>query len=179
MNNWGARDDVSAQLVWQLNSFGLGNAALVKKRRGEESQAIAKLMQAQDAVAAEITQAQAQVQSAAARVAQAERSLRTGLVTYQRNYEGIGQTRRFENVLELVYRPQEAVYALKLLHLAFNEYFNTVADYNTAQFALFHSLGYPAREVTFFRSPGEVLPVNTDRPAYLPRVGTGPPQPPR
>jgi hypothetical protein len=179
MNNWGFRDDVSAQLVWQLNSFGLGNMALVKKRRGEQSQALAKLAQAQDTVAAEITQSQAQVQSAAARVVQAERSLRTGLVTYHTNFEGLGQTRRFENVLELVYRPQEVVYALKLLHSAFNEYFNTVADYNTAQFMLFHALGYPAREVTFWRTPGEIVPVNTERPGYLPRVGTGPPQPPR
>jgi outer membrane protein TolC len=179
MNNWGFRDDVSAQLIWQLNSFGLGNMALVKKRRGEQSQAIVKLARAQDTVAAEINEAQAQVQSAAARVVQAERSLRTGLVTYHRNYEGLGQTRRFENVLELVYRPQEVVYALKLLNLAFNEYFNTVADYNTAQFMLFHALGYPAREVTFFRPPGEVMPVNTQRPRYLPPVGTGPPPPPR
>ena len=179
MNNWGFRDDVSAQLIWQWTSFGFGNAAMIKKRRGEQSEAIAKLAQAQDTVAAEINEAQARVQSAAARVVQAERSLRTGLVTYQRNYEGIGQTRRFENMLELVYRPQEVVYALKLLNLAFNEYFNTVADYNTAQFMLFHALGYPAREVTFRRPPGEVLPVNTERPAYLPRVGTGPPQPSR
>ncbi len=179
LNNWSFRDDVSAQVVWQWNSFGLGNMALVKKRRGEQSQAVIKLAQAQDTVAAEINQAQAQVQSAAARVVQAERSLRTGLVTYHRNYEGLGQTRRFENVLELVYRPQEVVYALKLLNVAFNEYFNTVADYNTAQFMLFHALGYPAREVTFFRPPGEVIRVNTERPAYLPRVGTGPPQPPR
>ncbi|HWB09017.1 MAG TPA: TolC family protein [Pirellulales bacterium] len=179
LNSWGFRDDVSAQLVWQWNSFGLGNAALVKKRRGEQSEAVTKLAQAQDTVAAEINQAQARVQSAAARVVQAERSLRTGLVTFHRNYEGLGQTRRFGNLLETVYRPQEVVYALKLLHAAFNEYFNTVADYNTAQFMLFHALGYPAREITFFRPPGEVLPVNTQRPAYLPRVGTGPPQPPR
>ena len=179
MNLWSFRDDVSAQVIWQLDSFGFGNMALVKRRRGEQSQAIAKLMQAQDTVAAEVNQAQARVQSAAARVVQAERGLRTGLVTYQRNYEGLGQTRRFENVLEVVYRPREVVYALKLLHLAFNEYFNTVAEYNTAQFMLFHALGYPAREVTFFRPPGEVLPVNTQRPGFLPRVGTGPPQPPR
>jgi outer membrane protein TolC len=179
MNNWGFRDDVSAQLVWQLNSFGLGNLALVKKRRGEQSQAIAKLAQAQDTVAAEITEAQAQVQASAARVVQAERSLRTGLVTYHRNYEGIGQTKRFGDVLELVYRPQEVVYALKLLNFSFDEYFNTVADYNTAQFMMFHALGYPAREVTFLRPPGEIMPIDTQRPGYLPRVGTGPPQPPR
>jgi outer membrane protein TolC len=179
VNEWSFRDDVSAQLVWQWDSLGFGNMALVKKRRGEQSESIAKLMRAQDAIAAEITQTQAQVQSAAARVVQAERSLRSGFVTYQRNYEGLGQTRRFGNVLEAMYRPQEAVYALKLLHQAFNEYFNTVADYNTAQFMLFHALGYPAREITLNRSPGEILPVDTQRPGYLPAVGTGPPPPPR
>lgn len=179
MNLWSFRDDVSAQIVWQLDSFGLGNAALIKKRRGEQSQAIAKLMQMQDMVAMEVNQAQAEVQSAAARVVQAERSLRTGLVTYQKNLEGLGQIKRFDNMLELVYRPQEVVYALKLLHLAFNEYFNTVADYNTSQFMLFHALGYPAREITYFRPPGAIVPVNTRRPGYLPAVGVGPPAPPR
>ena len=178
-NNWSFRDDVSMQFIWQLDSFGFGNLALIKKRRGEQSQAIAKLMQAQDAVAAEINQAQAQVQSAAARVVQAERSLRTGLVTYQRSVEGLGQTQRFGDVLELIYRPQEVVYALKKLHEAFNEYFNTVAYYNTSQFMLFHALGYPARELTFFRPPGAVVPVNTQRAGYLPPVGTGPPPAPR
>ncbi|HVX62604.1 MAG TPA: TolC family protein [Pirellulales bacterium] len=179
VNNWSFRDDVSGQLIWQWDSFGFGNLALVKKRRGEQSQAIAKLMRAQDAVAAEINQAQAQVQAAAARVVQAERSLRTGLVTYQRSFEGLGQTRRFGDVLELIYRPQEVVYALKMLHQAFNEYFNTVADYNTSQFMLFHALGYPARELTYFRPPGEIVPVNTQRAGYLPAVGTGPPSSPR
>ncbi len=162
-----------------MDSFGLGNMALVKRRRGEQSQAITRLMRAQDTVAAEINEAQARVQSTAARVVQAERSVRTGFITFQRNYEGLGQTKRFDNVLEMVYRPHEAVYALKLLHRAFNEYFNTVADYNTAQFMLFRALGYPAREVTLFRPPGEILPVNTTRPGYLPPVGVGPPQPTR
>lgn len=178
-NEFSFRDDISAQIAWQLDGFGLGNMALVKRRRAEESQAIARLMQTQDAIAAEITTAQAEVQSAAARVVQAERSLRSGWVTYQRNFEGLGQTRRFGDVLELIYRPQEVVYALKLLHVAFSEYFNTVADYNTAQFLFFHALGYPAREIAYRRPPGEILPINTRRPGYLPAVGTGPPAPPR
>jgi outer membrane protein TolC len=179
MNNWSFRDDVSVQLVWQLQELGFGNAALVKKRRGEQSKAYAELYQIQDTVAAEITQAQANVQSAGARVVQAERALQTGLVTFRANLEGLGQTVRFENVLHIVYRPQESVYALKLLKLAFDEYFETVAEYNQAQFELFHALGYPAQEIELLRSPGEVIPVETSRPAYLPPVGTGPPPPPR
>jgi hypothetical protein len=175
LNLWSFRDDISTQMVWQLDSLGFGNAALIKRRRGEQSQAVVALFQAQDAVAAEITTAQAKVQMAASRVAQAARSLWTGIVTYQKNYEGMGQTRRFENVLELIYPPQVVVFALKLLHTAFSEYFQTVAEYNTAQFELFHALGYPAREIEFFRPPDGILPVNTQRPEFLPPVGTGPP----
>jgi outer membrane protein TolC len=179
LNLWSFRDDISTQLVWQLNSLGFGNLALVKKRRGEQSRATAELFQIQDTVVSEITQAQAKLQSAAARVVQAERALQTGLVTFRANLEGLGQTKRFENVLEVIYNPQEAVYALRLLIMAFNEYYATVAEYNSAQFELFHALGYPAREIESFRPPGDLAPVDTSRPGYLPPVGTGPPPPTR
>jgi hypothetical protein len=46
---------------------------------------------------------------------------------------------------------------------------------NRAQFALFHSLGYPAQELAQLRPPGEVVPVDTSRPKFLPSVGHGPP----
>ena len=61
------------------------------------------------------------------------------------------------------------VYALRLLKLAFDEYFTTVADYNRAEFELFHALGYPAKEITYFRPPGNVEPVDTDATALPPR----------
>jgi outer membrane protein TolC len=175
LNLWSFRDDISTQLIWQLQNMGFGNMALIKKRRGEQSRAVAALFQIQDAVAAEITQTQAALQSAAARVVQAERGLRTGLVTFQKNLEGLGQTKRFENVLELIYRAPEVVFALKLLKTSFNEYYDTVAEYNIAQFQLFHALGYPAREIEFFRPPDGLVPVDTSRPNYLPAVGTGSP----
>jgi hypothetical protein len=63
--------------------------------------------------------------------------------------------------------------------MAYDDYWTTVAEYNQAQFRLFHALGYPAREVAYFRRTGEILPVNTMRPGFLPPVGTGPPPPPR
>jgi hypothetical protein len=74
-----------------------------------------------------------------------------------------------------VNRPQEAVFALQLLKVAFDQYFTTVAEYNRAQFELFHALGYPAREIAELRPPGELQPVDTSRPSYLPPVGNGPP----
>ncbi len=106
---------------------------------------------------------------------QADRSLRTAVSAFNGNVEGLRQTTRFGDTLVLVYRPQEVVYALRLLKLAFDEYFTTVADYNRAQFELFHALGYPAKEITYLRPPGRVDPVDTSRPHYLPDVGNGPP----
>jgi outer membrane protein TolC len=175
LNQWTGRVDLSYQLMWQLEAFGIGNLARIKEQRGEESRAIVELFKTQDMVAADVTRARANLQSAALRVVQADRALRTGLITFNANYEGLQQTTRFGDVLVLVYRPQEAVYALQLLNIAFNEYFTTVADYNRAQFELFHAMGYPAAEIALQHPPGDVLPVDLDRPTYLPRVGNGPP----
>jgi hypothetical protein len=122
-----------------------------------------------------VTRSLARLQSAAARVGQADRSLRAAIITFNGNVEGLRQTTRFGDVLVQVNRPQEVVFALQLLKTSFDEYFTTVAEYNRAEFRMFHALGYPAREITYFRTPGAVGPVDTNRPAYLPPVGNGPP----
>jgi outer membrane protein TolC len=179
MNLWSFRDDISPQVLWQAESLGLGNLAMVKWRRGMASQATVELFRVQDMVAGDVTRGQAHLQSAAARVVQAERELRAALINYNGSYEGLKQTKRFGNLLHQVFRPQEAVFALKLLKLAYDDYYATVAQYNQSQFELFHALGYPAREISYFRPPGELAPVDTTRPGYLPPVGTGPPPPTR
>jgi outer membrane protein TolC len=175
LNQWRGRVDLSYQPLWQLDAFGIGNLARIKEQRGMESMAVIELFKMQDMVAGDVTRALARVQSAAARVLQADRALRTGIITFNGHLEGLGQTSRLGTVLVLTYRPNEAVYSLQLLHAAFVEYFTTVAEYNRAQFELFHALGYPARELAQLRPPGELLPVDTARPPYLPPVGNGPP----
>jgi outer membrane protein TolC len=175
LNQWAARDDVSIQLIWQMENLGLGNLARIKAQRGKESKAIIEYRKAQDMAAQDVTQAHARLQSAAVRVVQADRSLRTGVITYRGVVEGLEQTNRFGDVLQLISRPQEAVYALQLLKDSFDEYFATVAEYNRAQFELYHALGYPAIEVAGVRPAGEVQPVDVSRPSYLPPVGVGPP----
>jgi outer membrane protein TolC len=175
LNQWTGRDDVSLQLMWELEALGIGNLARIKEQRGEQSKAIIDFFKVQDMVAAEVTKAQADLQSAAARVEQANRALRTGVATFNGSFEGLQQTTRFGDVLVLINRPQEVVFALQLLKSSFDEYFSTVADYNRAQFELFHALGYPAREITYVKPPGTIVPVDTTRPTYLPTVGNGPP----
>ncbi len=154
MNQWFGRDDVSFQFMWQFDAMGIGNLARIKDQRGEQSRAIIDLFHWQDQVAADVNRALARLQSATARVSQADRALRTAIITFNGNFEGLKQTTRFEDVLVLVYRPQEAVYSLELMKVALDEYFTTVAEYNRAQFELFHALGYPAAEVALHQPPG-------------------------
>ncbi len=175
LNQFTGRADVGIQATWQLEGFGIGNLARIKAQRGLQSRSIIELRRAQDTVAGEVTRAQARVQSAAVRILQADRSLRTGIISFNGQLEGLGQTRRFGDVLSLVYRPQEVIFSLDLLDTAFREYFKSVSDYNRAQFDLFHSLGYPARELSGTNRAGQPLPVDPRRPSYLPPVGTGPP----
>jgi hypothetical protein len=175
LSQWTGREDVSFQLMWQLENMGFGNLARIKRQRGEQSHATVDLLRTQDRVAADVNRTLARVQSAAFRVIQADRALRTGIINFNGNFEGLGETQRFGDVLVLINRPQEAVYALQLLNVAFDEYFSTVSEYNRAEFELFHALGYPAYEVSSLRIPGEVRPVETARPSFLPPVGTGPP----
>jgi len=175
LNQWTGRDDVSLQAMWQLEALGIGNLARIKEQRGEQSRAIIELFKVQDRVAADVTRAQARLQSAAARVGQADRTLRASVIAFNGNYDGLQQTTRFGDVLVLVFRPQEVVFALQRMKTAFDEYFTTVAEYNRAQFELFHALGYPAREISSARPPGDIVPVDTERPGYLPPVGNGPP----
>ena len=118
MNQWVGRDDLSYQPLWQLEAVGIGNLARIKEQRGEQSMAIIELFKTQDMVAADVTRAQARLQSAAARVTQADRALRTAIITFNGNFEGLHHTTRFGNLLVLVNRPQEVVFALQLLKLA-------------------------------------------------------------
>jgi len=175
LNQWTGRDDVSLQLMWELEGLGIGNLARIKEQRGEQSKAIIDFFRIQDMVAADVTGAQADLQSAAARVGQADRSLRAGIATFNGSLEGLRHTTRFGDVLVLITRPQEVVYALQLMKADFDAYFSTVAEYNRAEFELFHALGYPAREISYLQPPGNIEPVDTTRPDYLPPVGNGPP----
>lgn len=175
INQWSPRDDLSPEMFMIAQGMGFRNLAMVKEARGMSSQAIVELFHMQDSIAAGVTRTQADLQSAAARVVQAEREVKSALINYNGNLDGLSQIKRFGNIVEVIFRPQEVVFALQLLMTAYDNYISTVAEYNTAQFAMFHELGYPAREISFLRRPGAVVPVNTSRPNYLPPVGTGAP----
>jgi outer membrane protein TolC len=146
LSNFGARSDFDVQVVWEFQNLWFGNAARVRERRSENQLAVLDMFRIQDRVAADVAQAYAQAQSAAARVMKAERGLKNAVESAQKNLQGLGQTKTAGgNVIVLVIRPQEVVAAVQALAQAYADYYGAVGDYNRAQFRLYRALGQPAQ----------------------------------
>jgi outer membrane protein TolC len=145
LSNFGARSDFDIQVLWELRNLGFGNRALIGQQRAENQLALLELFRTQDRVAAEVAQALAEVQSAAARLGDAETGLRDAVDSANKNLQGLGQTRAAGRVLVLVIRPQEVVAAIQALSQANSDYYAAVGDYNRAEFRLYHALGHPAQ----------------------------------
>ncbi len=141
LNNWGLREDYDLQVLWELQSFGLANRALVRQRQSDHRLALLELFRTQDRIAAEVSQAFAQVQMAAKRLQAAERETKAAFTLTQENMEGFRQTRRVGELPMLVVRAQEVIAAVQTLALAYNDYYGAVADSNRAQFRLYRAVG--------------------------------------
>lgn len=134
-------------MLWELKELGFGNYALVRQRQAENEVAVLELSRLQDRVAAEVVKADAGVRSATIREAEAEAELKDAVDSADKNLEGLRQTRSVGNMVVLVVRPQEAVASLQALTLAYADYYGAIADYDRAQFRLYHALGHPAQAV--------------------------------
>jgi outer membrane protein TolC len=144
LSHFGARMDLDLQVLWKLDNLGFGNQALVRQRRAENQLAVLELFRTQDRVAAEVAQAYAQAQSAAGRLGDAEAELRDAVESADKNLQGLRQTGTGAALATLV-RPQEVVAAIQALAQAYADYDAAVADYDRAQFRLYHALGNPAQ----------------------------------
>jgi outer membrane protein TolC len=167
LTSWTGRSDWDAEAVWEFKNLGFGNRGLITQRRGEQRQALIEQLRIQDLVAAEVTQAHAQVEAAAVRVVRAEAGLKAALLSYEGNLKGLSETLRVGDLLQLVVRPQEAVAALQQLQKAYINYYTTTNDYNRAQFRLFRALGYASQSLSCSDTLGKVMPVDPSRPPQM------------
>jgi outer membrane protein TolC len=166
-NPWLPREDIAVGLFWGLDNLGFGNRALVRERRAEQQQLLVELFRLQDLVAADVARAHAALESAAVRVGQAEAGLEEAQLSYSGSLAELGKITQVGDVKVLTRRAFEVVSALQALQRAYDAYFQSVNDYNRAQFRLYHALGYPAAVLECERSPGEVRPVDTRRPPQM------------
>jgi outer membrane protein TolC len=130
------RSDVAANAVWQLDQLGLGNRALQRERYSQYSQTVFRHQGIAAAVAGEVTSAHAVASARRQQLSPAERAVTAARTSYRLNEE------RIRRVLEQA-RPIELLQAIQALARSRQDYLQTVADYNRAQFRLYTALGNP------------------------------------
>jgi outer membrane protein TolC len=140
----GARDDISLGLFWGVENLGFGNRALVHERQAERRQMLVELFRIQDSVAADIARAHAQLISASTRLAKAENELREAQLAYQGDLENLGKVVDIGVSKVQISRFLDVISSIQAMARAYDNYFENIAQYNTAQFSLFRALGYPA-----------------------------------
>ena len=133
MSNFSFRQDFDVQVLWQLQNLGFGNRAIIRQRGADSRAAQVEFLRVQDRVAAEVVQALALAQTAAARLRNAETELKEAQASVEQNLLGISQTQRLQgNIIKLVVRPQEVVAAVQALSQAYYDYYGAVGDFNRA-----------------------------------------------
>jgi outer membrane protein TolC len=147
LSNFGFRNSIDVQLLWEFQNLGFGNRALIRQREAESQAATIAVFRTQDIIAAEVVQAQAQATRSMNRLKLAEEGLKNAVLTADKGLEGFKQTRNIAGTIVLIVRPQEAVAAVQALDQAYRDYYAAIADSNRAQFRLYRALGKPAQAV--------------------------------
>ncbi|HEX7447308.1 MAG TPA: TolC family protein [Pirellulales bacterium] len=141
MGNFGAREDIDIQVLWQLQNLGFGNRSLVRQNQANNHVALLELFRTQDRIASEVVQAHLQVQTSSARVRDSEDELRAAQQSLAENLIGLKNTRQMGDLPVLISRPQEVVAAVQALGVAYGDFYTAVNDYNRAQFRLYRAVG--------------------------------------
>ena len=156
ISKFGSRFSLDLQAVWEFQSLGLGNRALVRERQAESNQALLQLMRTQDQITADVVQAYSRAKRAASRLTMAAEAVADAVETADKNLKGLVPGKRVGDQLVLVFRPQEAVAAVAALDQTYRDYYQAVADHNRAQYQLYRALGQPAQCLTTAAEPTTV-----------------------
>jgi outer membrane protein TolC len=134
LDNYGDRFDADAVAYWEIRNLGLGERAARRTAQARIDQARAREVAELDRIAREVSEAHAQVVLRKQRIDIARQAVEAASSSYRRNVE------RIRNGQGL---PIEVLQSLQALAGAREEYLRATADYNTAQFTLHRSLGWP------------------------------------
>jgi outer membrane protein TolC len=134
ITNGGPRFDFDGVAWWELRNLGFGERAARDNARAQIQQARMQEVQTMDLVAREVVETYSQVQARKRQIASAEEGITAAQRSYERNLD------RIRNVQGL---PIEVLQSIQALDAARREYLRAVVDYNTAQFRLHRSLGWP------------------------------------
>jgi outer membrane protein TolC len=134
LTNFGDRLDADAIAYWEIRQLGLGEQAARREADSRIQQTKYRELALLDRVAREVVEAQVQVASRSQQIAAGQVAVKAAEDSFSRNWE------RIQNGQGL---PVEVLQSIQALGAARREYVRVIADYNTAQFTLHRSLGWP------------------------------------
>ena len=133
-DNFGGRYDMDAVVTWEVRNLGFGEAAARRETAARVEQAKFEQVRVMDRVAREVSEAHARVVHRAARIAAAQRAIRSAEDSYERNLSRIRDGQGL---------PLEALQSVQALDEARRAYLAAVIGHNEAQFRLQYALGWP------------------------------------
>jgi outer membrane protein TolC len=132
--------NAGVSLVWNLEAFGMGNAAVIRGRRAGYDAALFRLQETEALVASQVTEA---AETAAARfetLEVAQEAVRQAQEMYRKFREAsfgmVGPKAQFDAL--------EPLTAVQALNQARVQYLQQVVEFNRAQFRLYAAIGQPA-----------------------------------
>ncbi|WP_010587826.1 TolC family protein [Schlesneria paludicola] len=134
LTNFNSRVDADAIAYWEIRQLGLGDQAARREADSRIQQSKFREIALLDRVAREVVEAHVQVTSRAQQITTGQVAVEAAEDSFSRNWE------RIQNGQGL---PVEVLQSIQALAVARREYVRVVADYNTAQFTLHRSLGWP------------------------------------
>ena len=134
LKNGSDRLDADAVAYWELRQLGFGEQAARREAQSRITQTRTKQIALMDQIAREIVESHAQAQSRWLQIQSAQEAVSAARDSFNRNWD------RIENGQGL---PIEVLQSIQALTNAQREYTRAVADYNSAQFTLHRSLGWP------------------------------------
>jgi outer membrane protein TolC len=138
-HNTAYRDDLLAQMGWELRNGGLGDLFRVKESRAVYNEATAHVLEVQAQVGADVTAAAKLTMARGRSLRSAQEAVRQAEEMWRRlsaaAFGMVGGPRRFD--------PLEALIAEQQLHAARFNYLDEVISYNRNQFRLYWAMGQP------------------------------------
>ncbi len=147
--DFGDRTDVDIVLYWSIRNMGLANRALIKTATARLAAADWERTKRFNEIRAEVADAYARTQARAAQLDLRERAVTASELGFQqdlkRAYAGEG-------------RPIEVLDSLRLRAIAQQDYLDTIASYNQAQYELYVAIGQPPADLLIHSTPPTIPP---------------------
>ncbi len=134
LSNVAGRIDFDALMSWQVRNLGFGERAVRREAAARIQQAKFAKVRVMDQVAREISEANAQVQVRAQRIATLEPAIQSAQDSFERNLARIRESQGI---------PLEVLQSVQALETAQQAYLAAVIEHNQAQFRLQWALGWP------------------------------------